>query len=174
MWPNKIPEQITENKMSGYKKTFEDEVDWKIIDQLHNATNKFSASSLEFKKIYFVLLGIVIPIIFKIGGEKFDIALLVTPLIISLFFWFLDSFTYYYQEVLREKMDKHFEKLRKRNPPIGLEESDNDEYTLNNNRTSENRICRSVFNSSSAFYPSIIGLNLILIIFHYAGAFNKM
>lgn len=162
--------------MTEYKKTFEDEVDWKIIDQLHNVTNKFSSSSLEFKKIYFVILGISIPIIFKLCGEKFDISLLFSPLIVSIFFWFLDSFTYYYQEKLREKMDTHFEKLRIRNNPISIIEDHKQilhrkEYTLENKRTSHNRIFRSIFNNSSAFYPTLIILNLILIFCHYAGAF---
>ena len=163
------------HKMSEYKKTFEDEVDWKIIDQLHNATNRFSSSSLELKKIYFVLLGIVAPIVFKIGKEKFDIALLITPLVITLFFWFLDSFTYYYQEKLREKMDKHFVKLKERNmPPVTIIKYTHEythEYTLESGRTSKKRFFRSVLNYSSAFYPAIVGLNIILIICHYAGAF---
>lgn len=157
--------------MREYKKTFEDEVDWKIIDQLHNATNRFSSSSLELKKIYFVLLGIVIPIVFKIGKEKFDIALLIAPLVITLFFWFLDSFTYYYQEKLREKMDKHFEKLKVRNRPSVTINENIHEYTLENDRTSKKRFFRSVINYSSAFYPAIMGLNIILIFCHYAGAF---
>jgi len=84
--------------MIEYKKTFEDEVDWKMIDQLHNATAKFSASSLEFKKLYFTIISISTPIIFKISDEQFSVALLISPLLISLFFWFLDSFAYFYQE----------------------------------------------------------------------------
>ena len=158
--------------MNEYKRTFEDEIDWKIIDQLHNATNKFSASSLEFKKIYFVLLGISIPVIFKIADEEFDIALLITPLLLSIFFWFLDGFTYFYQEKLRGKMDRHFEKLKKRNNgKLVKDDGEKEEYTLEDSRTSKNRIVRSAFNTSSFFYPSLILLNIILIIIYYAGGF---
>lgn len=163
--------------MNEYKKSLEDEIDWKIIDQLHNATAKFSSASLEFKKIYFTILGISTPVIFKLSGDTFDIALLLSPLVISAFFWFLDSFTYFYQEKLREKMDKHFEILKERN----LVKSDiaekkqtdenHEEYTLENKRKKENRLFRSIINPSSAFYPILIILNIILIICHYAGCF---
>ncbi|OPC03170.1 hypothetical protein BAS10_17800 [Elizabethkingia meningoseptica] len=163
--------------MSEYKRSFEDEIDWKIIEQLHNATARFSSSSLEFKKIYFAIIGIATPIIFKLSGEKFDIALLISPLIISFFFWFLDSFTYYYQEKLREKMDNHFEILKKRNEKKDIVIKDaniisqKEEFTLENNRNSKGRLKRSIFNNSSAFYPILIILNIILIVCNYAGLF---
>lgn len=33
-------------------KNIENEIDWKIIDQLHNATNNFSKNCLEIKKTF--------------------------------------------------------------------------------------------------------------------------
>ncbi len=33
-------------------KNIENEIDWKIIDQLHNATNNFSKNCLEIKNFY--------------------------------------------------------------------------------------------------------------------------
>lgn len=154
--------------MEEYKKTLEDEIDWKMIDQLHNATNNFSSSSLEFKKIYFVLLGIITPIIFKLANNKFDISLLITPLCLSIFFWILDVITYYFQENLRAKMKNHFKELKKRN---STGTNSNDEYTLENDRTSKTRLRRSFFNASSMFYPIIIVFDIVLIISYYAGAF---
>ncbi|MDG4654245.1 hypothetical protein, partial [Chryseobacterium arthrosphaerae] len=145
--------------MEEYKKTLEDEIDWKMIDQLHNATNNFSSSSLEFKKIYFVLLGILTPIIFKLANNKFDISLLITPLFLSIFFWILDVITYYFQEDLRARMKNHFKELKKRNSAIP---ENNEEYTLENNRTSKSRLFRSFFNASSMFYPIIIGFDTVL------------
>ncbi|WP_353119602.1 hypothetical protein [Myroides odoratus] len=157
--------------MAEYKKSFEDEVDWKIIEQLHNATNRFSTSSLEFKKFYFTILGLTTPIIYKLSGEKLDYSILLAPLIISIFFWFLDSFTYYYQEKLREKMDNHFGKLKQRNSQNESSDTEEEEFTLPNNRNGKNRILRSIFNISNAFYPTIISLNGIIIICHYAKLF---
>lgn len=157
--------------MSDYKKSIEDEVDWKIIDQLHNATNNFSSYSLEFKKIYFIILGISIPLIFKLSGDKLNVALFFTPLTLSFSFWFLDSFTYYYQEKLREKMDSHFENLKKRNSSI-LSSSETStlekQFTLPNNRTSKKRLLRSIFNHSSLLFIVLIFLNLLLIYLYYA------
>ena len=36
------------------------EIDWKIIDQLHNAVLNFSKNSMQAKKIMFTLLGIFV------------------------------------------------------------------------------------------------------------------
>lgn len=36
------------------------EIDWKIIDQLHNAVLNFSRNSMQAKKIMFTLLGIFV------------------------------------------------------------------------------------------------------------------
>lgn len=56
------------NKKGGtnlYVKSLEDEIDWKIIDQLHNATITFSTKSIEIKKCFFSFIGILIPILIK-------------------------------------------------------------------------------------------------------------
>ena len=98
-----------------YKKSLEDEIDWKIIDQLHAATLNFSTTSLELKKLFFVLVGIAVPTLIKLAGDELDLSLFVTIYLISSTFWLLDSFTYFYQEKLREKMDKHFMQIRIRN-----------------------------------------------------------
>lgn len=157
--------------MAEYQKTFEDEVDWKIIDQLHNATNRFSTYSLEIKKIYFVLLGISAPIIFKISEEKFDLALLITPLVTSICFWFLDAFTYYYQEALRFKMDDRFNNLTVRNLGACSNNHSNNNFTINTADRSKRKIVRALFNYSSVFYITIIVIDVVLIICHYVGCF---
>lgn len=42
--------------MAGYRKTLDDEINWKLIDQLHSATLNFSSTSLELKKFFLFLL----------------------------------------------------------------------------------------------------------------------
>lgn len=49
-----------------YKKSFEDEVDWVIIDQLHSATSRLSTASIELKNMFIILIGISIPAIIKL------------------------------------------------------------------------------------------------------------
>ena len=41
------------------------EIDWKIIDQLHNAVHNFSRNSMQAKKIMFTLLGIIVGAMFQ-------------------------------------------------------------------------------------------------------------
>ena len=55
-----------------YKKSFEDEVDWIIIDRLHSATSRFSTASIERKKMFIILIGISIPAIIKLTDSKLD------------------------------------------------------------------------------------------------------
>jgi hypothetical protein len=48
--------------LKEYKKTVDDEIDWKVIDQLYSATLNFSNTSLDLKKLYSVLIGIAVTI----------------------------------------------------------------------------------------------------------------
>lgn len=153
-----------------YKKSLEDEIDWKIIDQLHTATLNFSATSLELKKILFILVGIAVPSLIKLAGDKLDTSLFVTIYILGLTFWLLDSFTYFYQEKLREKMDKHFGQIKKRNIEILiLTKKIEEDFTLENNRTSADRIKRSLINPSVRLYMFVVGLNSIAYFLYLIG-----
>ena len=98
-----------------YKKTLEDEIGWKKIDQLHAATLNFSKKSLELKKLFFALVGIAVPTLIQLANGTLDDSLFVTIYLLALMFWILDSFTYFYQKKLRADMDEHFLKIRTRN-----------------------------------------------------------
>lgn len=156
-----------------YKKSLEDEIDWKVIDQLHAATVNFSTASLELKKLFFVIVGIAVPSLIKLAGDKLDISLFITLYILTITFWFLDSFTYFYQEKLREKMDKHFNEIRNRNKETLIMRDDlKQDFTIETNRTQKDRLWRSVSNSSVRFYFVLFLLNsigLILLLNHIIG-----
>ncbi len=154
-----------------YKKSLEDEIDWKIIDQLHSATASFSSTSLELKKLFFVLIGIAVPSLIKLAGDKLDLSLFITLYIITITFWYLDSFTYFFQDKLREKMDKRFNEIKTRNKKETIITNDiiNSEYTIESIRTSKDRIWRSISNSSMRFYFVLLIINtglLILFLMH--------
>jgi hypothetical protein len=145
-----------------YKRTLEDEIDWKVIDQLHAATVNFSTTSLELKKLFFVLVGIAIPSLIKLANDKLDISLFITLYIFTITFWFLDSFTYFYQEKLREKMDLHFNQIKSRNKETLLMPAHiKQDFTIELNRTKKNRLWRSVSNPSVRFYFVLLILNTI-------------
>lgn len=149
--------------MSKYEKTFSDEVDWKIIDQLHSATAKFSSASIELKKMFIILIGISIPAIIKLSNSELDLSLFISTYILSFTFWYLDSFTFYHQENLRSKMDERFSKLRNKNTQAVNE---TDEYTLEDNRTESDRWYRAFTNSSVRLYHIFIGINTLALILY--------
>lgn len=148
-----------------YIKTVEDELDWKVIDQLHSATLNFSSTSLELKKLYFVLIGITVPTLIKLANDRLDLSLFITLYILTLTFWSLDSYTFFYQEKLREKMDKHLNNIRKRNnnSKIILTDS-NVEFTIETSRKNNNRIWRSLFNFSVRLYLIFFILDTLALI----------
>jgi len=147
-----------------YKRTLEDEIDWKVIDQLHSATLNFSTTSLELKKIFFILVGIAVPSLIKLAGDKLDTSLFVTLYILTLTFWCLDSFTYFYQEKLREKMDNHFHQIKLRHKENEVKV----DITIESTRTKKYRCWRSVFNTSVSLYLVLVVLNTVaIVLYHY-------
>ena len=132
------------------------EIDWKIIDQLHNAVLNFSTNSMQAKKIMFTLLGIFVaamtkaPTIYSV--ERWF------PVIIGIvvLFWAFDSYTYY-QEKLRAAMDVRFEAIKRRY----INARNNDVFTLPDNRQKGCRLWRSAFNGSVLFYPVIIAIVIV-------------
>ncbi|ARV05298.1 hypothetical protein BTO04_00690 [Polaribacter sp. SA4-10] len=158
-------------EQSEYKKSFEDEVDWVIIDQLHSATSRFSTASIELKKMFIILIGISIPAIIKLTDSKIDASLFVTIYVLTFTFWYLDGFTYFYQENLRAKMDERFEKLKRKNTISETEDenSETDEYTLPDDRKKSDRWSRAFLNSSVRIYQIFFILNTIAFVLFIKG-----
>ena len=148
-WPPEKPRDI------------ESEIDWKIIDQLHNAVLNFSRNSMQAKKIMFTLLGVFVTAMLHVQ-ELYEVVKWL-PIIIAivLLFWAFDSYTYYYQEKLRSEMDKRFKSLKKRYPGLDTQ----DEYTLPDKRQTKGRFWRSIFNVSVLFYPVLITIIIICWLF---------
>lgn len=151
--------------MSKYEKSLDDEIDWKIIDQLHAATMNFSSTSIEIKKLLFVLIGVAVPTLITLARDTLDISLFITLYVLILTFWFLDGFTYYYQEKLRAKMDSIFNRIKDRNE--NATEIGTRSFTIESTRTSKNRFWRSMFNKTVALYPILCGLNTISLFLYW-------
>lgn len=90
------------------KRDIDSEIDWKIIDQLHNAVLNFSRNSMQAKKIMFAILGVFIAAMLQMKDVKICIQWFPFVIAVVVLFWFFDSYTYYYQEKLREAMDFRF------------------------------------------------------------------
>ncbi|MDR1802640.1 MAG: hypothetical protein LBQ94_03455 [Treponema sp.] len=149
-----------------YKKTLDDEIDWKIIDQLHNSTINFSSATLETKKLLFVLLGIAVPALIKLADDTLDLSLFVTLYIIIAAFWFLDGFAFHYQEKLRMKMDEKFRKIKMRNNLV-IEE--NETFTIDDRKNKKCTILHMIINFSLGIYFVLILLNTIAFILYLRG-----
>jgi len=79
--------------------------------------------------MFIILIGITIPAIIKLSDSNLDSSLFITVYELTVTFWYLDGFTYFYQEKLRTKMDERFVKLKNRNNN-DVVESEIDEYII--------------------------------------------
>jgi hypothetical protein len=98
-----------------YKKSFEDELDWNILDQLHKVVLQISTFCFRTKQICLTVEFVVIGLLIKFTNDKLDESIFVAGLAIPLCFWFLDGVAYFYQVKLRGVMDNIREQLHKRN-----------------------------------------------------------
>lgn len=133
----------------------EDKIDWKKIDQLHNATINFSKNSLEIKKLLFVVIGISTPLIINLCNNQLDVALFISLYIIIFSFRIFDSYTYYYQKKLRFQMDYYFEQILTRN--TNAQQKDSKKWKVSK------MIIITLFNLSHfCFYGILIIVTIIL------------
>jgi hypothetical protein len=96
-------------------KTIEDELDWKLLDQLYGAVSQISNFCFEIKKYCVTTTFVVLTILIKFTSDKVDHSLFVAGLVIPILFWFLDSIGYYYQVKLRGMMENIRQKILVRN-----------------------------------------------------------
>lgn len=144
----------------------EDKIDWKKIDQLHNATVNFSKSSLEIKKLLFVVIGISTPLIINLSDNKLDASLFISLYIILIPFWIFDSYTYYYQKKLRATMDSLFIEIRNRNTDNTSDVFETELQTMSQIKL----ILRALFNLSHiCFYGVLLVLITLVLILYLCG-----
>lgn len=97
-----------------YTKTLQDELDWKLIDQLSGVVSQISSFCFETKKFCVTTLFVVLTLMVKFTSDKLDDSIFVAGLCIPLCFWFLDSTGYFYQVKLRGTMEQIRQRLASR------------------------------------------------------------
>ncbi|MCL6472988.1 MAG: hypothetical protein K6T91_09305 [Firmicutes bacterium] len=102
-------------EVTPYTKSFEDELDWMLLDQLHGVVSQISRFCFETKKFCVTTEFIVLTLLAKFTADKLDHAFFVSGLVIPLCFWFLDAVGYYYQVKIRGTMESIRERLVARN-----------------------------------------------------------
>src|SRR5262245_36777611 len=88
-----------------YTKSLQDELDWKLLDQLHGVVAQISSFCFETKKFCVTTLFVVLTLMVKFTSDKLDHSIFVAGLVIPLCFWFLDATGYFYQVKLRGMME---------------------------------------------------------------------
>jgi hypothetical protein len=84
-------------KLSVYTRSLDDELDWKLIDQLYGIVSQISGFCFETKKFCVTTEFVVLAFLAKFTVNKLDHSLFVSGLVILLCFWILDSVAYFYQ-----------------------------------------------------------------------------
>jgi hypothetical protein len=146
-----------------YKKTLEDELDWKLLDQLHSTVSQISSFCFEIKKFCVTTTFVVLTLLVKFTSDKLDNSLFVAGILIPLCFWFLDSIGYYYQVKIRGTMETIRKNILARN-------SDNIVASSGERIISEDRVNRpwylkvndSVVNHSMWLYLFMISMDLVV------------
>ncbi|MGK0180042.1 MAG: hypothetical protein ACI8PD_001844, partial [Nitrospinales bacterium] len=74
-----------------YKKTFEYELDWNLLNQLHNVVLQISTFCFRTKQVCLTVDIAVMGVLIKFTGNTLNDSIFVSGLLIPLGFWFLDS-----------------------------------------------------------------------------------
>jgi hypothetical protein len=101
-----------------YKRCHEDELDWSLIEQLHEATLQISNQCFEYKKLCVGVIGIVIAALLKFGAPTSWSSISYICAAVSFGFWLCDATAYYYQRANRQKINKLADQIKTRNSNI--------------------------------------------------------
>lgn len=144
--------------MAEYKRTFDDELDWQLLTQLHSVVLQISNFCFRTKQICLTVDVAVIGILFRITDNRLDESIFVAGMIIPLGFWFLDAVAYFYQVKIRGVMESIREGLQKRNEENALVGLDH-VGVIDDSRvtpTFARRALQASFNHSMWFYPILL------------------
>jgi hypothetical protein len=98
-----------------YAKTLDDELDSKLLAQLHSVVSQISSFCFETKKFCVTAEFVVLTLLVRFTADKLDHSLFVAGLAIPLCLWFLDAVAYYYQVKIRGTMESIRQRIKNRN-----------------------------------------------------------
>lgn len=147
-----------------YSKSFDDELDWQLLGQLHSVVLQISNFCFHTKQICLTVDIAVAGILFKITGDRLNHAIFAAGLLIPIGFWFIDSVGYFYQVKLRGLMETTISKLKKRNKESRLEGVTH-QPVIEEERVMADRLAkvrRACINSSMLLYAFLAIVNVTL------------
>lgn len=126
----------------------QDKLNWNNINQLHDAISNFSKQSFDIKKLWITIEVSIVTLLLTLKVSEKTIFVAIGAVL--LFFYFLDSMTYYYQDKLRKSMTDEQNEIRKRNNLKELE------------FRGKCRVFRSLFNWSHLLYYVVLLFVIVL------------
>lgn len=150
------------------KKQLENQLDLKLIDQLHSVVLQISNFCFEVKKFCISILFTVIGIILTVTDKKLDHSIFFAGIIIPLSFWGLDSIGYYYQTKLRQQMGKISHKLLNSNGTTLISSNLYQSIPLKIEGKEKVSVSESFFNHSMWMYFILIMISIVCwLLFHF-------
>lgn len=145
-----------------YKASFEDELDWKDVDQLHQAILQISKSCFEYKKLCISFLGVAIALVVNFADDFLSHAVFIIGFLICVGFWISDATAYYFQKKLRQRLDNRMCAIADRN-----------NYTSYTRESNESSLRQVLVNWSMVFYYVLMMLGIIGWLCYQFGVFGK-
>ena len=148
---------MNQSDAKPYTKSLQDELDWKLLDQLHSVVAQISSFCFEIKKFCITTLFVVMAFIVKFTSDKLDHSIFVTGLLITICFWFLDATGYFYQVKLRGTMESIRQRLASRDAKLLVAE--NGVVVIAPSRASasiRDRVVDAAFNHSMWLYVLLV------------------
>ena len=144
-----------------YSKTLQDELDWKLLDQLHGVVIQISSFCFETKKLCVAIEFVVLTLLAKFTKDSLDHSIFVAAIVIPICFWFLDATGYFYQVKLRGTMEAIRQRLAllESNPLVTAQGT----QIIKPDRSSSpllKRLGNAVFNHSMWLYAVLLAAGL--------------
>lgn len=153
-----------------YTRTLQDELDWKLLDQLSGVVSQISSFCFETKKFCVTTLFVVLTLMVKFTSGKLDNSLFVAGLCVPLCFWFLDSTGYFYQVKLRGTMEQIRQRLASKDDrslvtATGVSIIAKDRVDIPTHR----RVLASAINHSMWLYAVLMAADVVVWLLFLAG-----
>lgn len=133
------------SKEKSYQKSLSDEIDFKIVDQLHSAASQISGFCYEIKKLCVATLFIALTFIVKFTNNRLDSSIFISSYCMIFSFWFLDAVSYYYQVKLRGKILTTINNIKERNKEIKeIKGTDDGDMIIERSRI-ESKLSKKIF-----------------------------
>lgn len=158
-------------KPKPYTKSLQDELDWKLLDQLHEVVAQISSFCFETKKFCVTTLFVALTLMVKFTSDRLDRSIFVAGIVIPLCFWFLDATGYFYQVKLRGMMESIRSRLASHDEQELVVATET--QVIAPSRTSAptpQRVVAAGLNHSMWLYVLLIGIDLSLWLLYLSGA----